>query len=415
MLAHGLNLHCSRACVAETRLAHPRSLLQDRRARSHLLRAVPVLLSHHWPSTYSRVVCCLARAYARGIEPSRPLAKHFRSHSRMRRFNSARTSGSWNSAALSTCCDAIRTGLPPPPVLCCTSNPCRVTLALTALPLRSCSFRIHRAITAVFALPLLLPTRFAITAPPPLQGLWSVCIRAVPSIAFSLTASNILYARFYCPLCAGPRRAAALIRLHPLQPRHVQRVVRVRRPHQHVARHFTRSSQTRQSWNTRAPARRRSAQLLLLLLLLLPNLRSPRLPRLHARLRAVTSPAARPRPSLAPSPGAAPALQRCPSCARLRLLPLAACSLGAARSSARDAPKPQPPTCSCAVPEPRPRVRSSAAPLWRRSPSACCSTRTLPAPATHPRAPALRRGAPACCSPPPQRLCVISETAGTFL
>jgi hypothetical protein len=59
----------------------------------------------------------------------------------------------------------------------------------------------------------------------------------------------------------------------------------------------------------------------------------------------------------------------------------AACSLGAAHSSARDAPKPHPPTCSCAVPELRPRVRSSAAPLWRRSPSACCGTRTPPAPA----------------------------------
>jgi hypothetical protein len=98
-LAHGLSLHCSRACVAETRSAHPRSLLQDRHAWSHLLRAVPVLLSHHWPSTCSRVVYCPAHAHACGIEPSRPLAKHFRSHSRMRRFNSARTSGSCNSAA----------------------------------------------------------------------------------------------------------------------------------------------------------------------------------------------------------------------------------------------------------------------------------------------------------------------------
>jgi hypothetical protein len=97
-----LNFFCSRTCATETRSAHPRSLLQGYRAWLHLLRAVPVLLSHHWPSTCSRVVCCLARAYARGIEPSRPLTKHFRSHSRTRRFNSAPTSGSCNSAAFSS-------------------------------------------------------------------------------------------------------------------------------------------------------------------------------------------------------------------------------------------------------------------------------------------------------------------------
>jgi hypothetical protein len=39
--AHGLSLLCSRACAAETRSAHPRSLLQDHRAWSHLLRATP--------------------------------------------------------------------------------------------------------------------------------------------------------------------------------------------------------------------------------------------------------------------------------------------------------------------------------------------------------------------------------------
>jgi hypothetical protein len=95
--AHRLSLHCSRACAAKTRSAHPCSLLQDRRTRSHLLCTVPVLLSHHWLSTCSRVACCLARALACGIEPSRPLAKHFCSHLRTRRFNSAQTSRSCNS------------------------------------------------------------------------------------------------------------------------------------------------------------------------------------------------------------------------------------------------------------------------------------------------------------------------------
>jgi hypothetical protein len=117
-----LNLHCSRACAAETRSAHPRSLLQDRRAWLHLWRTVPVLLSHHWPSTCSRVACCLARAHACRIEPSRLLTKHFRSHSRTRRFGSARTSGFCNSVALFTCCDTIKAGLPPLPVLLCVSD-----------------------------------------------------------------------------------------------------------------------------------------------------------------------------------------------------------------------------------------------------------------------------------------------------
>jgi hypothetical protein len=115
-----------------TRPAHSRSLLQDRRTRLHLLHTVPVLLSHHWPLTRSRVARCLARVHACRIEPSRPLAKHFRSHSRRRQFNSAQISGSCNSAALSTCCDTIKAGLPLPSFLRCASNPRRVTPAPTA-------------------------------------------------------------------------------------------------------------------------------------------------------------------------------------------------------------------------------------------------------------------------------------------
>jgi hypothetical protein len=119
-------------CATETRPAHPRSFLQDRRARLHLLYTTPVLLSHHWLLTCSRVACCLARAHACGIEPSRPLAKHFRSHSRTRRFYSARTSGFCNTVPLSTCCDTIKAGLPPLSVLRCASNPRCVTPAPTA-------------------------------------------------------------------------------------------------------------------------------------------------------------------------------------------------------------------------------------------------------------------------------------------
>jgi hypothetical protein len=93
------------------------------------------------------VACWLARALACGIEPSRPLAKHFRSHSRTRRFNSAWTSEFCNSTALSICGDAVKVDLPPPPVLRYASNLCCVASALTALPLRSGSFRTCRAIT----------------------------------------------------------------------------------------------------------------------------------------------------------------------------------------------------------------------------------------------------------------------------
>jgi hypothetical protein len=93
--AHGLSLLCSRACAAETRPAHPRILLQDRCAWSHLLCSAPALLLHQ----------------------------------RTRRSNFARTSGSCNFAVCSTCCDAIRAGLPPSPVLRCASNPRRVTPA----------------------------------------------------------------------------------------------------------------------------------------------------------------------------------------------------------------------------------------------------------------------------------------------
>jgi hypothetical protein len=89
----------------------------NRRDIPHVIRG-----DDSWLLICSRVARCLARTHACGIEPSRPLAKLFRSHSRTRRFNSARTSGFYNSVVLPTCCDAIRAGLPPPPVMRCASN-----------------------------------------------------------------------------------------------------------------------------------------------------------------------------------------------------------------------------------------------------------------------------------------------------
>jgi hypothetical protein len=62
-----------------------------------------------------------------------------------------------------------------------------------------------------FAPQLLFPIHHAILTPPPSRGPWSACIRAVPSAAFSSTASNVHHARLYCPLggSAPNCRAAA--------------------------------------------------------------------------------------------------------------------------------------------------------------------------------------------------------------
>jgi hypothetical protein len=68
--------------------------------------------------------------------------------------------------------------------------PCACAAETRSAHPRSCSFRIRRAITAAFILPLLLPTRHAILPPPPSRGPWSACIRVVPSVALSSTASD---------------------------------------------------------------------------------------------------------------------------------------------------------------------------------------------------------------------------------
>jgi hypothetical protein len=70
--AHGLSLHCSRACAAETRSAHQCSLLQDRRAWLHLRCAASALLPHQRPPACMRVVGCLAYTHTCGNELSWP-------------------------------------------------------------------------------------------------------------------------------------------------------------------------------------------------------------------------------------------------------------------------------------------------------------------------------------------------------
>jgi hypothetical protein len=69
---HGISLHCSCACAAETRSAHLRSLLQDRCAWLHLRCAASALLPHQRPPACMRMVGCLAYARVCGNEPSRP-------------------------------------------------------------------------------------------------------------------------------------------------------------------------------------------------------------------------------------------------------------------------------------------------------------------------------------------------------
>jgi hypothetical protein len=95
------------------------------------------LLSHPWFLTCSRVACCLAHALAYGIEPSRPLAKRFRSHSRTRRFNSAQTFGFCNFVVHPTCCDTIC--LPPKPSLLPFRSLARALAARTSAPCYSSS------------------------------------------------------------------------------------------------------------------------------------------------------------------------------------------------------------------------------------------------------------------------------------
>jgi hypothetical protein len=68
--AHGLNLHCSHACAAETWPAHSHSFLQDRRVWLHLRCAASALLPHQRPPICLRVVGCL-NARACGNELSR--------------------------------------------------------------------------------------------------------------------------------------------------------------------------------------------------------------------------------------------------------------------------------------------------------------------------------------------------------
>jgi hypothetical protein len=123
-------------------LAHLRSLLQERRSRSALTPlALNLLARGLLPCTRT----CLrdrAEPVAGRTLPFAPADTPVQVRPDLRVLQLRRPS---------TCCDSIRAGLPPPPVLRCASNPRHVASALTALLLRSCSFRACRAILAPFA------------------------------------------------------------------------------------------------------------------------------------------------------------------------------------------------------------------------------------------------------------------------
>jgi hypothetical protein len=67
--------------------------------------------------------------------------------------------------------------------------------------------------TTVFASRLLFLIRHAVLTLPPSRGPWSACIRVVPSVAFSSTASNVHHARPSCtPTRSRPKLAQRELR-----------------------------------------------------------------------------------------------------------------------------------------------------------------------------------------------------------
>jgi hypothetical protein len=87
-------------------------------------------------------------------------------------------------------CEILREPQDPPAHGLSLHCPCACAAETRSAHPRSCSFQNRRAITAAFVSPLLLPIRHATLPPPPSRRPWSICIRAMPSVAFSSTASD---------------------------------------------------------------------------------------------------------------------------------------------------------------------------------------------------------------------------------
>jgi hypothetical protein len=157
--AHGLNFFCSRTCATKTRPAHPCSFLQDCRAWLHLWCAASALLPHQRPPAGMRLVGCLA--YAR--------------------------TSVWVKGAR------------------------RAWLHLASPSL------LH--LLATSASPPFFPARRAITVlPPPLGPRRSIFIRAVPSVVFPSTASDVLHTWPCCSRANPPATVALQLLPHRARP-----------------------------------------------------------------------------------------------------------------------------------------------------------------------------------------------------
>jgi hypothetical protein len=87
-------------------------------------------------------------------------------------------------------CQILREPQDPPTPGLSLHCPCACAAETRSAHPHSCSFQNRRAITAAFVSLLLLPTRHATLPPLHSRRLWSTCIRAVPSVALSSTASD---------------------------------------------------------------------------------------------------------------------------------------------------------------------------------------------------------------------------------
>jgi hypothetical protein len=144
------------------------------------------LLTHPWLLTCSRVTCCLARAHAYGIESSRLLVEHSRSHPRTHQSNSTRNSGSCNFAAG----PVLRVG--PVPRYSC---PDRLSAAQLLLP-SSPRYKRTSASARIEVCSHLATSKSSTSSPQ---------CRLISSAAFSSTASDVLHVRLHCFPRAGPR------------------------------------------------------------------------------------------------------------------------------------------------------------------------------------------------------------------
>jgi hypothetical protein len=156
-----LNFLCSRRCTAQTHPVCPRSYLQGRRA---------------WPQP---LCATLARTRC-------------------------------SSVTLSACCDAIRVGLPPPPV----ERPARTCGCANRIP-PELPPSLRRATLAPSASARAMVCSHLATSKSSTSS--SQC-RLISSVAFSSTASDVHHARLYCSCADSPVVATLQLLPHRARP-----------------------------------------------------------------------------------------------------------------------------------------------------------------------------------------------------